>query len=94
MTQPRKTNHSGTWRPHASESADILSVECVYPLINLLSGWYGLLLNSFLCEAEDPYLAACPRNSPKTWDITIPSCNTFTNEEEEGGLLPHPQVVS
>ena len=70
MTQPRKTNHSGTWRPHASESADILSVWCVFPLINLLSGWYGLLLNSFLCEAEDPYLAACPRNSPKTWDMT------------------------
>ena len=53
-----------------SESADTLSVECVYPLINLFSCWYGLLLNSFLCEADGPYLAACPRNSPKTWDMT------------------------
>ena len=35
------------------------------------------LLNSFLREAKNPHLAAHPRDSPETWDVTILSCPTL-----------------
>ena len=56
-----------------SEMAHTLSVECVSPWINLLSLYYGLLLNSFLCEAKNSHLAAVPGTRLR------PGCNlSFT----------------
>ena len=60
-----------------SEIESILPMECVFLSINLLSLNYSSLLNSFLCKAKDPHLAAHPRNSPKTWDVTILSYPIF-----------------
>ena len=48
----------------------ILFMECVSLSVNLLSLYYGSLLNSFLCEAKDPHLVAHPRTLTETWDMT------------------------
>ena len=57
---PIKTNCPTFWGLLPSGMAHTLSVECVAPWINLLSLYYGSLLNSFLQEAENPHLAAVP----------------------------------
>ena len=62
--------------------------------MKLLPLQYGSLFTSFLCEAKNPYLAAPSQELTQDWDMTILSWNIFINEEEEGGLLPHPRVVS
>ena len=46
-------------------------------LVNLISLYYSSLLNFFLCQAKDPHLAACPRNSLHTWHTTIFLCPKF-----------------
>ena len=48
-----------------------LQLQCVSHQINLLSLYYGSLLNSFLLKAKDPHIVAHPWNSLETWDMTI-----------------------
>lgn len=40
-------------------------MECVFLWIHLLSLYFSSLLSSFLSEAKDSRLAACPRDSPR-----------------------------
>ena len=80
LPTPIKTDNPVPWGLSPSEMAHTLSVEYLSPWINLLSLYYGSLLNSFLCEAKNPYLAAHPRDSPETWDVTILSGPTFLQQ--------------
>ena len=63
-------------RPH--------SASCVSLSINLLSLHYGSPLKSFLHEAKDLHLAACPRNSSETGDMTMLLCPIFLQHLHEG----------
>ena len=60
-------------------------MECVSLLVNLFSFYYGSLLNSFLHEAKDPHLAAHPRDSPETWDMTLLWCPIFSCNRRQAG---------
>ena len=68
--QPVKTNNSVPWGLLPSEMVHTLSMECVFPSVNLFfhSGW---LLKSFLWGTRDPHMAALSRDSPETWGVTI-----------------------
>ena len=60
--------------------AHTMSTESVPPWINLPSLYYGSLLSSFLHEAT---LGGHPRDSPKTWDVTILSHPTLSPAIQE-----------
>ena len=71
ITQPIKTTpYLGLLSP--SEMDRILSMECVsLNKLLILSLYYGSLLNYFLHKAEDPPLSVHPKDSLKTWDMTL-----------------------